>query len=195
MEAPEGTRTPSGWIQMSTLSAFRPLRRICRFHPNTYKQARFPAVWRARRQSGLPHCCRVRKPWVGFLGRSGEYLDAIGLIYSQSTSPARRQEFMAGGAARLFRTLNTTGRETLGSAHVCGKQCRRHSGRLCLAGWPHFRGPVHGGTGGRKNVFRLDAGEYLIGISGRYGELVDSLTCAPTNGLRRHSAGGRQQKF
>ena len=33
----------------------------------------------------------------------------------------------------------------------------------------------HGGSGGRVNIFRLDADEYITGISGRCGDIIDSL--------------------
>jgi hypothetical protein len=36
-------------------------------------------------------------------------------------------------------------------------------------------GPQHGGEGGRLSVFHLDADEYLIGISGRSGDYIDSI--------------------
>ena len=36
-------------------------------------------------------------------------------------------------------------------------------------------GPRHGGGGGRENTFTLDSDEYIIGISGRYGDVLDSL--------------------
>jgi len=35
--------------------------------------------------------------------------------------------------------------------------------------------PRHGGSGGRVNSFRLDSDEYITGISGRYGEYLDSI--------------------
>jgi hypothetical protein len=35
--------------------------------------------------------------------------------------------------------------------------------------------PRHGGSGGRLDVFRLQTGEYITGISGRYGDYLDSL--------------------
>jgi hypothetical protein len=38
-----------------------------------------------------------------------------------------------------------------------------------------FTGDLHGGPGGRLNVFRLDPDEYIIAISGRYGSSIDSL--------------------
>jgi hypothetical protein len=37
-------------------------------------------------------------------------------------------------------------------------------------------GPRRGGPGGRENVFRLEKDEYITGISGRYGDYIDSLT-------------------
>ena len=37
-------------------------------------------------------------------------------------------------------------------------------------------GPRHGGSGGRSNVLRLDSDEYITGISGRYGDQIDSIS-------------------
>jgi hypothetical protein len=36
-------------------------------------------------------------------------------------------------------------------------------------------GPRHGGRGGREYTFSLDGDEYITGISGRYGDLIDSI--------------------
>jgi hypothetical protein len=36
-------------------------------------------------------------------------------------------------------------------------------------------GARHGGPGGRQNIFRLDPDEYIVGLSGRHGEYIDSL--------------------
>jgi hypothetical protein len=36
-------------------------------------------------------------------------------------------------------------------------------------------GARHGGMGGNAYVFRLDSDEYITGLSGRYGEMIDSL--------------------
>lgn len=38
-----------------------------------------------------------------------------------------------------------------------------------------FMGDQHGGSGGRFSVFSLDPDEYITGISGRYGDTIDSL--------------------
>jgi hypothetical protein len=54
--------------------------------------------------------------------------------------------------------------------------------------------PKHGGGGGRLNTFRLQRGEYITGISGRYGDYIDSIqihtnrNTSPTYGGR---GGGR----
>jgi hypothetical protein len=50
--------------------------------------------------------------------------------------------------------------------------------------------PMHGGSGGRENVYRLDADEYIIGLSGRYGESIDSLSIH-TNKRTSQPYGGR----
>jgi hypothetical protein len=38
-----------------------------------------------------------------------------------------------------------------------------------------FEAPYHGGTGGNSNAFRLEEDEYVTGISGRFGDYLDSL--------------------
>ena len=53
----------------------------------------------------------------------------------------------------------------------------------------------HGGSGGRLSVFRLDADEYITGISGRYGEVIDSVrihTNKKTSPLYGGSGGERE---
>jgi phage tail protein X len=37
-------------------------------------------------------------------------------------------------------------------------------------------GPRHGGGGGSQTIFRLDADEYIIGLAGRHGDTIDSLS-------------------
>jgi hypothetical protein len=51
-------------------------------------------------------------------------------------------------------------------------------------------GPLHGGSGGGLNSFRLDADEYIIGLSGRYGRNLDSLRII-TNKRTSQTYGGR----
>jgi hypothetical protein len=57
-------------------------------------------------------------------------------------------------------------------------------------------GARHGGRGGRENVFHLDNDEYITGISGRYGDAIDSLrihTNKRTSPL--YGGGGGNQDF
>lgn len=51
-------------------------------------------------------------------------------------------------------------------------------------------GPRRGGAGGNLNVFRLDADEYVVGISGRTGKYIDSI-CFRTNKRTSPVFGGR----
>ncbi len=56
----------------------------------------------------------------------------------------------------------------------------------------------HGGSGGRLSVFRLDADEYITGISGRYGDVIDSLrihTNKKTSPLYGGSGGSRDYRL
>jgi hypothetical protein len=36
-------------------------------------------------------------------------------------------------------------------------------------------GPKHGGSGGRESILRIDSDEYIVGISGRFGNYIDSI--------------------
>ena len=56
----------------------------------------------------------------------------------------------------------------------------------------------HGGSGGRLNVFRLDADEYITGISGRCGDIIDSLqirTNKKTSPIYGGSGGSRDYRI
>src|SRR5512135_2570848 len=46
---------------------------------------------------------------------------------------------------------------------------------LALPDGRSFTAPRHGGSGGRRNTFRLDSGEYIVGVSGRCGDYIDSI--------------------
>jgi hypothetical protein len=134
---------------------------------------------------------------VGLIGRSGNLLDAIGLIYAPVTLQVSGKTNIAGGSggdafsdaqipvgARISEIRTSTGR------YVDGIQAL-----YTLTDGSVFEGPWHGGRGGTINVFKLDSNEYIVGLSGRYGEYIDSLIIR-TN--RRTSpqfggTGGRQE--
>jgi hypothetical protein len=51
-------------------------------------------------------------------------------------------------------------------------------------------GPRHGGEGGRESIFHIDSDEYVTGLSGRYGDYIDSLQIQ-TNKRKSPLFGGR----
>jgi hypothetical protein len=133
---------------------------------------------------------------VGFVGRAGSYLDAIGLTFIPLRRQAAEQETVVGGSGGS--TFSDS--EIPAGARIT--EVRVHSGDFIdsiqmvymLENGRLFEGPVHGGRGGRTSVFRLDPDEHIIGIAGRYGTHIDSLAIltnkrtSPTFGGR----GGRQ---
>ncbi len=114
---------------------------------------------------------------VGFIGRAGRYIDAIGLAYAQNYQPIAGQSKIAGGSGGSGFMDN----EIPWGARLT--EIRVHAGRYIdgiqavytLPDGGIFEAPFHGGTGGTRTVFRLDANEYVIGISGRHGDYIDSL--------------------
>lgn len=123
---------------------------------------------------------------IGFTGRSGEYVDAIGLTFV----PLRRRFSSGFDDAPQFGETSLSGGPG-GAVFVDGDipagtrvvAVRIHSGSYIdsiqmIYNLPDGRvleGDRHGGNGGRGEVFRLAPGEYIVGISGRSGTYVDSL--------------------
>src|SRR5437867_11939422 len=65
---------------------------------------------------------------------------------------------------------------------------------ISLPGGRTAMSPRRGGSGGSLNVFGLDRGEFLTGVSGRYGEFIDSIrihTNKRTSALFGGSGGSR----
>lgn len=59
-------------------------------------------------------------------------------------------------------------------------------------------GPKHGGQGGQQNIFRIDSDEYITGLSGRYGNFIDSLqihTNKRTSPFLGGSGGNREYRI
>ena len=129
---------------------------------------------------------------VGFVGRAGDYLDAIGLTYLPLALRDLQLTSTAGGRGGS----EFSDREIPAGARIT--EIRVRSGNYIdslqmvyvLRDGRSFNGPLHGGSGGRSNVFRLEPDEYLIGISGRYGSYIDSLTFH-TNKRTSATFGGR----
>jgi hypothetical protein len=127
---------------------------------------------------------------VGFAGRSAKYLDAIGLITAPITLRQETQIFGGrGGSVFSDRDIPAGARISeirISSAnYIDGIQAvyTLRDGRI-------LEGQRHGGTGGRGDVFRLDSDEYVMGISGRYGDYIDSMSIR-TNKRTSQTFGGR----
>jgi len=127
---------------------------------------------------------------VGFVGRSGQYIDAIGLITAPLSQRQETQIFGGqGGASFSDRNIPEGARiseiRVQSATVVDGVQVVYN-----LRNGSVLEGPRHGGTGGRSSVFRLDADEHVIGIYGRYGDYIDSLTIV-TNKRTSQAFGGQ----
>lgn len=122
----------------------------------------------------------------GLVGRSGQFLDAVGLAFTPirrrfispfGSEPQPGQTSMAGGPGGA----DFLDDEIPDEAHIV--EVRVEAGEYIdsiqmIYGFPGSRpteGARHGGEGGRVTNFRLEPGEYIVGISGRYGKYLDSL--------------------
>lgn len=129
---------------------------------------------------------------VAFIGREGNYLDAIGLTYLPLAMRDLQQTQIAGGGGgttfadrdipmgAIVSAIRVRGGDFIDSVQMI----------YTLTDGRTFEGPIHGGKGGRSSVFRLDRDEYITGISGRYGNYIDSLVFH-TNKRNSSSFGGR----
>jgi hypothetical protein len=123
---------------------------------------------------------------TGLTGRAGSYLDAIGLNFiairrrsysAFESAPQPGQTSLAGGSGG---TVFTDGDIPAGAGIV---EVRVHAGDVVdsvqiIYNLPDGRSldaAKHGGSGGRAASFRLQQGEYIVGLSGRCGSYVDSL--------------------
>ena len=122
----------------------------------------------------------------GLTGRSGQYLDAVGLTFI----PIRRKFFSSLGGEPLPGQTPLAGGS--GGADFIDDnisegariiEVRIEAGDFIDAvqmiySFPEGRPTEavrHGGRGGRVTSFRLERGEYIVGLSGRCGKYVDSL--------------------
>ncbi len=151
---------------------------------------------------------------VGFAGRAGEFLDAIGLTYGPIFVPRRREmappmgagrgqysqtPLFGGGGGAMFADAEVPPGARIAEIHVWGDD--RIDAIQLMYQLPNRRiveGQRHGGRGGNEQVFRLGPDEYVTGISGRYGEGVDSLrihTNRRTSQLFGGRGGGRDYRI
>lgn len=129
---------------------------------------------------------------VGFLGRSGQYLDAVGLLYAPLPAAQASQGVIFGGrGGSAFSDDNIPAGARISEIRVrAGDRIDSIQAIYTLANGQTMEGSRHGGGGGKLNTFRLDSDEYVIGIYGRYGDNVDSIAIR-TNKRTSPVFGGR----
>jgi hypothetical protein len=110
---------------------------------------------------------------VGFAGRSGSYINAIGLIYA----PIILETTIYGGSGGLgFSDASVPPGARITEIRVnAGKMIDSIRAMYVTKDGYALEGPHHGGSGGRSNVLRMDPDEYITGISGRYGNNLESI--------------------
>ncbi len=146
---------------------------------------------------------------IGFTGRSGNYLDAIGLTYmprrtgmSRTSRGAERvgQTVTAGGSGgSAFADLEIPAEARIAEVRVgTGEWLDSIQAIYVLPDGRYMEGTRHGGGGGSIRSFRLDSDEYITGLSGRYGQYVDSIqihTNKRSSQLFGGSGGGRDYRI
>ncbi len=133
-----------------------------------------------------------RNQAVGFTGRTGEYLDAIGLTYLPIKFQNVSKTMIQGGrGGNEFADTDIPYGARITEIRVrSAKNIDSIQAVYLLQDGSRYEGPLHGGSGGNLSVFRLDSDEYITGISGRYGLYIDSLTIK-TNKRTSATYGGK----
>jgi hypothetical protein len=143
---------------------------------------------------------------LGFAGRAGQYVDALGLVYAAiysqqnrylagtiSARPGRLQQtaIVGGNGGSAFADQNVTTGARISEIRIrSGERVDSLQVVYMLSNGTLQEGPRHGGTGGNAFVFTFDPDEYLVGISGRTGQMVDSIRII-TNKRTSLTFGGR----
>ncbi len=123
---------------------------------------------------------------MGFKGRAGNTIDAIGLVYSPASRSSRSSNVMSPSGGNQTTLAGGRGGNPFSDRPPQGArlaEIRVRAGDAIDAIQAIYvtqdgriqDGQRHGGGGGRENIFRLDSGEYVVGLSGRFGKTVDSL--------------------
>ena len=154
-----------------------------RFETNKRTSATFGGSGGGREfRVGVPANAEV----TGLAGRAGGYLDAVGLTFIPITrgffpgfggAPQPGQTSLAGGSGG---TGFVDGDVLAGAGIV---EVRVQAGDFVdsvqmiyrLTDGRPLEAARHGGDGGRTEIFRLERGEYIVGLSVRCGDYVDSL--------------------
>jgi len=128
---------------------------------------------------------------VGFTGRAGDYLDAIGLICTSLRAQVLETSTAGGSGGSAFSEARIPAGARVSEVRIwAGEYVDAVQAIYVLSNGQSFEGVRHGGSGGNAYVFRLNSGEYIVGISGRYGRNIDSLRIH-TNRRESQVFGGR----
>ena len=141
---------------------------------------------------------------TGFVGRSGVTVDAIGLSFAPRYRDADFSRRRGGVQGQTSATTIAGGPggdpftdpELPQGARIAEVRVRAGDAvdavQMVYASADGRVNPGvrHGGRGGRESIFTLDSGEYITGISGRYGNTVDSIRIH-TNKRTSPTYGGR----
>lgn len=134
---------------------------------------------------------------VGFVGRAGNYLDAIGLVYGPAYLRPDGQTRSAGGSGgSAFSDTQIPFGARISEIRVnVGKLVDGIQAIYILPDGSVYEGPHYGGSGGNTQVFRLETNEYVTGISGRHGDYIDSLKIHTNRrtSVQFGGSGGRQE--
>jgi hypothetical protein len=119
-----------------------------------------------------------RSQGIGFIGRSGKYVDAIGLISIPAGLRQLTQSAISGGrGGSSFADQGAPYGARISEVRVqAAKMVDGIQAVYTLQDGRSVEGEYHGGRGGRTNAFRLDSDEYIVGIYGRYGDYIDSIS-------------------
>jgi len=113
---------------------------------------------------------------IGFAGRAGTYVDAIGLLYVPITQILETSIYGGTGGNPFSDSTLPSGARITEVRVRAGKMIDGVRVVYMTSDGRRMDGQHHGGNGGKENIFRLDSDEYITGLSGRYGKNIDSLT-------------------
>ncbi len=114
---------------------------------------------------------------VGFTGRAGRYLNALGLSVVSLVTPKAGQTIVVGSnAGTAFSDPDIPRGARISEIRVrSGEVIYSLQAVYTLIDGRTLIGPIHGGEGGNLNTFQLDLNEYLVGFSGKSGAHIISI--------------------